>query len=804
MNTISTVFMENASNNISTNSSSSKRKRESSSFAGKAKDDVVATTPAKNDIILLNNLGVDCFEHGIMTDATKCFQNAMEIFSSRPGGKMPTVVASMSRRVSFGTYPSQPPSSKDFSTSDVKVKAARMEEDTESESAADFHSEASDEHHRHHMARMPPHLSTASALQVSPASPRSEYDEGMNCYNRPLRIDSAKSDDYLRTAPTLLFNIGQLHSLEGDDTTAERYFLTALDIVQQRFQPFHRLDDDNMLLDLASSNDKDLPIDAIPILHNLGRIYYRSQNYMLAMNMYFTALDVAQKEEQASSKTSSSMANTLNCLGVLLFHSGNTEENAAKSLDMFNASLEIRSETVEQADPNHESYKLFKQELATTMNNKGRVHYMLGNYTAALITYIDSLKLRRETLPPCHLDLAASAYNLGQTHHQLGNLTEAMGLYNEFYSIVTHCLGKNHRDVAIILKCMAQVHHDQSQYEEATKLYYDSLETTKTALGDIHPEVASILNKIGNMYYEHSDFDAAIRVYEEGLAVERAVLKPDHPNLVVTLTNIALSQKHKGNYAAALKCFVEAHSLQKTILGANNPKVAITLSSIAQVSCRLGRFTKAFDAYQEVLQIRRDAFGDDHVDVAATLNSIGLVLFKQGCYKLAIQSFEECLRVRRLCFESHHRDVAVVLYNIATTHLEQGDEENAISFYAETLRAERTALGNDHRDLAITLQHIGQIHRKRGELDLALGFWKEALRIERLNLGDLSPVVARLFNKIGNIYLAKADVRNMMECFSAATRIFEHCGETADGGLDVSGYNFYCLSLTNPESAAAA
>ena len=797
MNSLSTVPVANSSNCSNSSISSSKRKLRNISCADQAQDAVVATTnaPAQNDIVLLNNLGVDCFEHGVITDATKCFQNAMEIFSSRPGGSISTIVTSMSSQVACVSLDS---SSRSSPNKDLVATSSRDQEDVIMEDAesASSGSEAS-EVEKHQL------LSTDPISQGSySSSPISEYDEGMNCYNRPLRIDNSMSDDYHRTAPTLLFNIGQLHSLEGDDTTAERYFLQALDIAQQRSNSLLR--DAGMVLDATfSSLDNDVPIDAIPILHNLGRIYYRSQNYKLAMDMYFRALDIAQQEEQASS----SLANTLNCIGVLFFHmGGDTEKNASKALDMFNASLDIRAKIIGQTeDPNHYSFKVLKQELATTMNNKGRIHYMLGNHTDALMTYIDALKLRREILSSPHLDLAASAYNLGQTHHQLGNLTEAMELYREFHSIVTRFfLGKNHRDVAIILKCMAQVHHDRSQYEEAARLYYESLDTTKASLGDFHPEVASLLNKIGNMYYENSDFDDAIRVYEEGLAVEQRVLQPDHPNIVVTLTNIAQSQKHQGNYTAALERFVEAHALQKVILGNNDPKVAVTLSNVAQVSCRLGRFTRAFDAYQEVLQIRRGAFGDENVEVAATLNSIGLVLFKQGFHKFAIESFEESLRVRRLCLGSQHRDVAVVLYNIATTHLEQGDEELATEYYAETLRVERTALGNDHRDLAVTLQHIGQIHRQRGELDIALRHFKEALRIERMNLGNSSPIVARLLNKMGNVYLAKADVSKMMQCFSEAARIYERCDETTNGDLEISGYNFYCLSITNPECAAAA
>ena len=65
-----------------------------------------------------------------------------------------------------------------------------------------------------------------------------------------------------------------------------------------------------------------------------------------------------------------------------------------------------------------------QREIATTMNNVGRVYYMLGDHTAALTTYIEAYMIRKELLRANHLDLAASAYNLGQTHHQLGNLDE--------------------------------------------------------------------------------------------------------------------------------------------------------------------------------------------------------------------------------------------------------------------------------------------------------------------------------------------------------------------------------------------
>src|SRR5210317_1799835 len=125
-----------ASNSSNSSFVSSKRKRGSSCSDDVVQDDVVATTtsPSKNDIIHLNNLGVDCFEHGVITDATKCFQNAMEIFSSQSSGStVPVGAPPVSRQVSLescsSTRPS--PSHKDpLATSEEKEAA--MIYDTES------------------------------------------------------------------------------------------------------------------------------------------------------------------------------------------------------------------------------------------------------------------------------------------------------------------------------------------------------------------------------------------------------------------------------------------------------------------------------------------------------------------------------------------------------------------------------------------------------------------------------------------------------------------------------------------------
>jgi len=393
------------------------------------------------DVAILDNLGVDCFEHGGIPDALKCFQNAMSIFA-------PALPQSLCQEA-LKSFPSP--------CSDGMTRQVSVDPTNGSMIVLDNGSQDDSKVPRGAVARP---LSPSASAPVAIAAPRTEYDEGMNSYSRPLRIDSNLHGnshyDHQRTVPVLLLNIGQLHALGGDDVMAANYFMYALDIINQRTSsspsrsipscPAVSPTTNNSMCPQAQPQQQQQPrqtsqepiMDAMPILHNLGHIYYRAQNYKLAMSMYSKALDSAQnpKQPRGGSSNLSASVSTLNCLGVIFFHmSGNSDENASKALDMFTKSLDIRKSLLNNSatancnsSSNSNDGNLntddARREIATTMNNVGRVYYMLGDHTAALTTYIEAYRLRKELLRANHLDLGASAYNLGQTHHQLGNLDD--------------------------------------------------------------------------------------------------------------------------------------------------------------------------------------------------------------------------------------------------------------------------------------------------------------------------------------------------------------------------------------------
>lgn len=347
---------------------------------------------------------------------------------------------------------------------------------------------------------------------------RREYDEGMHFFSSPVSmkgrvIDLVTTQD--AAAIILLFNLGQVCIRKQKDAEACECFMRALY--------------------LARIIEKPSPVSVVAILHNIGSIQYGSGKLEEALRTMNDALHMFNFV-----RDDVELAATLNCMGVICFHMPHTDPSKAMGY---------------YVDALHLQRKCFgddQKDVATTLNNIGRVHYIKGEYDHALLRYLEALRIRRRLLGKDHLDVAATVYNAGQTFHQQGELDKALKYYQEFMRITVPTLGQQHRDVAIMLKCMAQIYHEQRDYDRALKLYSEALSIAQDALG-VHAEVASILNKMGNLYYERDDFDQALAKYQEGLEVERRVLHGSHPNITVTLTNIGQIHKQRGEYNAALK-----------------------------------------------------------------------------------------------------------------------------------------------------------------------------------------------------------------------------------------------------------
>lgn len=602
---------------------------------------------------------------------------------------------------------------------------------------------------------------------------REDYDEGMDTFNKPVRIDATNALCH-EVYSSILYNQGQYCVTNNAEGKAYTLFCQSLAVLENGG---------------CSETER---IKIVAILHNIGRIEYRCGLHDDAMNTYTKALETCHGS--SSSKDVLAQAATLNCMAVVYFQLKKADTD--KALSFCQTSLEIYRSILGSTASS--------TEIAAVINNLGRIQFLREEFKLALPAYREALSMRQKLLGADHMDVAATIFNIAQTSQALCEHEQALTCYEQFLGVARKHLGAKHRDIVAALKNMAEVHHDQGKYKEAKNLYNQALAMGRSCLDSCHQEMCGILNKLGNLMYEEQDYDAALKAYVDELDIERACLGECHTNVAITYTNIGQIYKRRQDYEQALAMYNQAIGIQRRALMHPNADVAATLSSVAFIYSQTNRFRESFNVYQEVLWIQRETLGEGSLESSGTLTSLGLVLYKMDQHELALDSFHESLKIRRAILGNNHHDVAICLYNIATVHLDRGQDEKALEHYEDALSVEQgIQTGDNHRDVASVLKQMGQIHQKNANLDGALKYYLQAVEELKKPADKDHLEISNILILIGSVHLQYGHAREVVDTCSIALRHFRLTGKDIKE-FQLYGFNFYSLSKMHPKCAAVA
>jgi tetratricopeptide (TPR) repeat protein len=194
--------------------------------------------------------------------------------------------------------------------------------------------------------------------------------------------------------------------------------------------------------------------------------------------------------------------------------------------------------------------------------------------------------------------------------------------------------------------------------------------------------------------------------------------------------------------------------------------IASTLICMGSVYYKLGNRIEELRMYQEAKRVYRKAFGENHTFVAGTRKNIGMVLAERGEYDEAMRQFEMAMRiylavntqtnngsdtssnVSVLSLNSNmlNRDVASAISCMGNVKNRVGELDAALFKYMQALQIYKAlyhqALMDSNsscspattealRDVTSTLKVIGMVHAKKGDLDTAMKFFQEAMALLR-------------------------------------------------------------------------
>ena len=298
---------------------------------------------------------------------------------------------------------------------------------------------------------------------------------------------------------------------------------------------------------------------------------------------------------------------------------------------------------------------------------------------------------------------------------------------------------------------------------------------------------ASTLIRMGSIYYKLGKRTEELRMYTEAKSVYSQTFGENHSFVAGTRKNIGMVLAERGEYDDAMNEFEKARQIYLTVNNNNEMSrdVASAISCMGNVKNRVGELDAALQLYMDAVRIykvlQKDATGPERSavaikDVSSTLKVIGMVHAKRGDLDTAMGFFTEAMSTLKSSGADQtvigRETTASVLTRMASIHVKKGDLDSAMEHYREAYEITILVRGTtNHQEVAGILHYIGGVFHKRADYDEAMNCYQEAIRIYHSTLGPGSPTVAGTLVMVGSIHYKRRNLDSAMMFYREALRL---------------------------------
>jgi tetratricopeptide (TPR) repeat protein len=311
--------------------------------------------------------------------------------------------------------------------------------------------------------------------------------------------------------------------------------------------------------------------------------------------------------------------------------------------------------------------------------------------------------------------------------------------------------------------------------------------STEQAQTQLCANSASTLIRMGSLYYKLGKRTEELRMYMEAKTVYSQTFGENHSFVAGTRKNIGMVLAERGEYEDAMNEFEKARQIYLTVNNNNEMSrdVASAISCMGNVKNRVGELDVALQLYMDAVRIykvlQKDATGPERSavaikDVSSTLKVIGMVHAKKGDLDTAMGFFTEAMSTLKSSGADQtiigRETTASVLTRMASIHVKKGDLDSAMEHYREAYEITVLVRGTtNHQEVAGILHYIGGVFHKRADYDEAMNCYQEAIRIYHSTLGPGSPTVAGTLVMVGSIHYKRRNLDSAMMFYREALRL---------------------------------
>ena len=251
----------------------------------------------------------------------------------------------------------------------------------------------------------------------------------------------------------------------------------------------------------------------------------------------------------------------------------------------------------------------YKNGVAKSLNDIGKIKNMNGNVKDALEYYKKSLAVRQQMND--YKEIANSLSDIGSVYFKLANYSEAQKYFMQALSIRKKA--GNNTEISLSLNNLGSVYLKKGNYKEALDYFEKSLKIRRKT--GPQSEIAKILSNIGDIYLKQNNYKEALDVFIQTSRIEEET--GDKKELAVTLNNIGLIDLKLGDYSYASIYLFKSLEIRQEI--GDNSGMAESLNNIAVNYRHTNNIDKAIKYSERSLALAENS-GDEDIAISACEN----------------------------------------------------------------------------------------------------------------------------------------------------------------------------------------
>ena len=513
---------------------------------------------------------------------------------------------------------------------------------------------------------------------------------------------------------------------------------------------------------------------------------------------------------------------------------------------------------MDNLDKAEEFYTLMLQELPfdhpdliTIQNDLGGIYREKGEYSQALQTHRQALKLHRQLMPYDFTQRSAIYNDIGYVYEELGDYIPSLKYHKKTLRIRQKYQPYYAVHIAITYDHLANIYNQIGKKRLSLRYHKKALAIKTKYYPAIHPKLANTYNNIGEVYLSIQNIKKAQTYLEKGLQIRLKSLPSDHRALAISYSNLGQIYDNNNNYQKGLEYHQKALNILLKCLPSNHIDLAAIYNNIGECYNDLGDLTAALINHKKALKIRCNLSFTSRVQTETVVSycNVSKLFKQQKRYNIALRYLRKALTLA-LSITENTKLLGIIYYNISTVYQEKSNMNLAMKYYHKALKFElkfdstsqsldladiyyglgqvyekthdllnalvqfersldirKQCLASDHPLIEETLSTLGFVYTKQGNTDKALAYWIEALDLQ---LKSESMYLASTCISIGSIYHSKDDDENALIYYEKAliyvtndTRelgpLYYQIGLIYDNKMDFAiALDNYCKALQFP------